>query len=63
MSNDVNNDLITVEQARKILGSRTDNLTDEQITDLLNMLRLLCSKQIDSATQKNRLNKELNQDE
>lgn len=60
MSNDVDTNLITVDQARKILGARTEKLSDEQITKLLNMLRLLCDKQIDSSIQKNHAN---NQDE
>lgn len=47
------NNLITVEQARKILGAKADSLTDEQITSVLNMLRLMCSKQIESALEKN----------
>lgn len=54
MRNDVqDNNLITVEQARKILSAKADNLTDEQIISILNMLRLMCSKQIESALEKN----------
>jgi hypothetical protein len=59
MSNDVNYDLITVEQARKILGEKADQMSDEQITDLLNLLRLHCDKQIESAIRKNHPESEL----
>lgn len=54
MRNDEQYDnLITVGQARKILGTRANDLTDEQITNVLNMLRLLCARQIESALEKN----------
>lgn len=54
MRNGVEDDnLITIEQARKILGAKAENLTDEQIRSVLNMLRLICAKQIESALEKN----------
>lgn len=48
MSIDINNQSITTEQARTILGERSEKLTDKQINDLLVMLRSICNKAIDS---------------
>lgn len=53
VNNDYRDTLITIPQARRILGLKGEKLTDEQITSFLNMLRRLSSKQIDSAIQKN----------
>jgi len=44
---------ITIEYAREKLGKRGKKMTDQQISDLLITLRLLCDKAIDIAIQKN----------
>ena len=43
---------ITVEYARSKLGKKAENMTDKQIQDLLNTLRLLCNKTIDAVIEK-----------
>lgn len=63
MSNDVNSNLITVVQARKILGAKAEQMNDKQITDLLNLLRLHCDRQIESAIKRNHPQIEKSQDE
>ncbi len=45
--------LITIEYARQRLGERGKKMTDQQITDLLITLRLLCCKTIDAVIEKN----------
>jgi hypothetical protein len=40
--------LITIEYARKKLGERGEKMTDKQIDNILVMLRLICSKTINS---------------
>lgn len=47
---------ITVEYARQKLGKRAEKMTDTQINDLLNVLRFLCNKTIDSVVNKTELN-------
>ncbi len=39
---------ITIEYARQKLGTKGKKMTDQQVSDLLNMLRLICNKTIDS---------------
>ena len=39
---------ITIEYARKKLGKKGEKMSDKQIQDILNMLRLLCNKSIDA---------------
>lgn len=39
---------MTIQKARKILGKRA-KLTDNQILDILNLLRFICNKAIDQA--------------
>ncbi|HSW88011.1 MAG TPA: hypothetical protein VLG12_02500 [Candidatus Saccharimonadales bacterium] len=46
------NEKITIEHARKRLGKKADNMTDKQINDILNMLRLICNKTIDAVVDK-----------
>lgn len=40
--------MITIQDVRKKLGKRAENMTDRQIGDLLTFLRTLCNKTIDS---------------
>jgi len=47
---------ITIEMAREKLGRRGDSMTDQQVLDLLNMLRLICNKTIDAVVEKSDLN-------
>lgn len=42
---------ITIEYARKKLGKKGEKMTDKQIEDLLNMLRLICNKTIDAVVE------------
>ena len=44
--------LITIEHARKRLGKRAEMLTDKEVGDILNLLRFLCNKVIDSVVEK-----------
>lgn len=44
--------LITIEYARQKLGERGKTMTDQQVSDLLNMLRLICNKTIDAVVEK-----------
>ena len=39
--------IITIEVARQRMGKKGEKLTDKQINDILNMLRLICNKAID----------------
>lgn len=48
----MSNKLITIEEARKKLGKAGEKMTDQQVTDLLSMLRLICSKTIDAVVKK-----------
>lgn len=43
---------ITTEYAREKLGERGKRMTDQQINDLLRMLRFICNRTIDSVIQK-----------
>ncbi len=45
--------VITIEYARQKLGERGNKMTDQQVSDLLNMLRLICNKTIDAVVEKN----------
>jgi len=45
---DMTQKLITIEYAREKLGERGQKMTDQQVSDLLNMLRLICNKTIDA---------------
>ena len=38
---------MTIQKARKVLGKRARKLTDNQILDIINMLRFMCNKAID----------------
>jgi len=38
---------LTIDSVRKRLGDRGQKLTDEQISDILNMLKFICNKTID----------------
>ncbi len=40
---------ITIEYARQKLGKRAEKMTDEELNNLLNTLRTLCNRAIDSA--------------
>jgi hypothetical protein len=40
---------ITIEYARQKLGKKAEKMTDEQINNLLNLLRALCNRTIDFA--------------
>lgn len=44
---------ITIEYARAKLGKKAENMTDKQIQDILNMLRLICNKTIDAVVGEN----------
>jgi len=44
--------LITVADARRVLGKKTEDMTDQQIEDLLRLLRLLCDKSIEATVGK-----------
>ncbi len=46
------NKIITIELARKRLGKKAENMTDKQIGELVNLLRLICNKTIDSVVNK-----------
>ena len=48
---------ISIERARQKLGERGKRMTDQQISDLLTMLRALCSRSIDSVIEKNHTKK------
>ena len=50
------NKVITVEYARQKLGERGQKMTDQQVSDLLNMLRLICNKTIDAVVEKSESN-------
>jgi len=39
---------LTVDEARKILGKKAEKMTDQQIVEVLNVLRLLCQKSIEA---------------
>lgn len=39
---------ITIQYARQKLGKKAERMTDRQIEEYLNFLRLLCNKAIDS---------------
>lgn len=43
---------ITIEDARKKLGVNAERMTDKQVNDLLNILRVICNKVIDSVVNK-----------
>ena len=43
---------ITIEYAREKLGEKGEKMTDHQVSDLLNMLRLICNKTIDAVVEK-----------
>ena len=47
---------ITIEYARKKLGKRGEKMTDQQVSDILNMLRFICNKTIDAVVEKSELN-------
>jgi hypothetical protein len=47
LENRILKEKITIEYARKKLGKKGKNMTDQQINDLLKMLRLICNKAID----------------
>jgi len=44
-----NKHIVTIDSARKILGKNETVMTDKQIQDLLELLRMICDKTIDSA--------------
>lgn len=44
--------MITIEHARKILGSKSKNLTDEQVQKLINHLTYICNKAIEKVVNK-----------
>lgn len=44
--------IVTIEQARQKLGERGKRMTDQEIADLLIVLRRLCSNVIDSVIEK-----------
>lgn len=46
---------ITINYAREKLGERGKKMTDQQVSDLLNMLRLICNKTIDAVVEKSGL--------
>jgi hypothetical protein len=48
-------ELITIEQARKKLGERGETMTDREIGNVLNTLRLLCDKTIDAVIEKDQI--------
>ncbi len=50
---------MTIQKARKTLGKRAENLTDNQILDILNMLRFICNKAIDQVVNKTSFDKPL----
>lgn len=50
MNND--NVLITIDEAREILGERAKTMTDEEVNNLLNTMRLLCNKTIDAVVER-----------
>jgi hypothetical protein len=52
----MNTKIITVEYARQRLGKRGQTMTDKQVSDLLNMLRLICNKTIDAVVEKSNSN-------
>ena len=43
---------VTIDYARQQLGERGQKMTDQQVSDLLNMLRLICNKTIDAVVEK-----------
>jgi hypothetical protein len=44
---------ITIEQARFILGEKSTFMSDQQVEDLLSLLRMLCDNSITTAIEKN----------
>lgn len=46
------NNIVTVAEARKILGVKATNMTDSQVQDVLNLLRRFCDAQIDATFSK-----------
>jgi hypothetical protein len=51
----VSQKLITIEHARKKLGVKGKKMTDQQIKDILTMLRLLSNKAIDTVIEQNNI--------
>jgi len=47
---------LTIEYVRHKFGRKSEKLSDKQIIDLLNMLRFLCNKTIDSVVHKTETN-------
>ncbi len=39
---------VTVEKARSVLGEKAEQMTDEQIVDLLQLFRFICDKSIEA---------------
>ena len=46
-------EVVSIEKARQRLGKMGEEMSDNQINDLLATLRLLCSKTIDGVIEKN----------
>lgn len=46
---------ITVEVARRRLGERAKHMTDQQILNILNMLRFVCNKVIMSVVKEEKI--------
>lgn len=44
---------ITIEYVRQKLGKKAEKMTDKQVETLLNILRILCNKTIDSVIENN----------
>jgi len=54
---EINNYNLSVEKARTALGEKGKTMTDKQILDLLELLRVVCDKAIDSAIRNATLDK------
>ncbi len=44
--------MITIQKARKILGSKYDHIKDEEVQKLINFLTYICNKTIDEVVYK-----------
>jgi hypothetical protein len=47
---------ITITYVRHKLGKKAERMTDEELNNLLNTLRILCNRAIDSAIKKGETN-------
>jgi hypothetical protein len=43
--------VVTVEQAREKLGKNAEKMSDQEIEKLLNLMRIICNKVIDSVVE------------